>query len=88
MVFHVQSRSDGELFELSFGGRPQIAERGRRLALEASVRTSTVAGCQPGARGTVTLLDGLADEVALSICGRSLLFRSGGDARVRVTFTR
>lgn len=86
VVFHVHRTGDGELIELDVTGSRQPTTS--KLVLDLSVRSSTVASCAAGARGTLTLVDGSADEVALSVCGRSSRWRAGGDTKVRVSLTR
>lgn len=86
LVFHVHKTGDGELIELDVTGLRQRA--GSKLVLELSVRSSTAPGCRAGSRGTLTLLDGAADEVTVAVCGRSSRYRAGGDDTVRVTLTR
>lgn len=85
-VFHVQRTTAGELTELNVTGSRQ--RTASSLVLDLSVRSSTVSRCAVGARGTLTLVNGAVDDVALSVCGRSSRWRSGGDTKVRVTLAR
>jgi len=77
---------DGELIELDVTGTTQ--RTASKLSLALSVRSSTVAGCAVGSRGTLTLVNGPVDEVVVGVCGRSSRYRAGGDNNVRVTLTR
>ncbi len=86
LLFHVHKTGDGELTELAVTGSRQRSAS--RLVLDLSVSSSTVEGCAVGSRGTLTLVNGAADEAIVAVCGRSSRYRSGGATSVRVTFTR
>jgi hypothetical protein len=86
VVFNVQRTSAGELTELAVTGSKR--RTATRLVLDLSVRSSTVAGCAAGAAGTLTLVNGSADEVIVAACGRTSRYRNGGATSVRVTLTR
>jgi hypothetical protein len=82
----VQRTGNGELTELTVtGSRERSASR---LLLDLAVRSSTLAGCADGARGTLTLVNGAVDEAIVAVCGRSSRFRNGDGTAVRVSFAR
>ena len=85
-VFHLQRTGPGELTELRVTGSKQ--RTASRLVLDLAVRSSTVAGCSAGDRGTLTLVNGPVNEVTIAACGRTSRYRAGDDNSIRVSFTR